>query len=615
VRDASRPALLVLQVGPPEPTDAATAIYRTVQPCRALGELADVAVISGSVLSPELYQRGAGGDLLMAADVLVIRDVADADLLPVLALRRREGRLTVFEPGQRLLPGPPGEIDGDLATRGLGPQLGRLADGLQLAGAGLEAQLDGINPRRALLPSQLWDAPPAAPRPREGTQVTIGWVGTAAERDDLATVVPALAGVLERHPEVRLALLGDPGLDGPLAQLPRDRVSLERADSLADAQRFLERLDIGIVPLAPEPDRFVSDVRALEFAAHSVLAICADAEPFRDLIQPGHTGFLFRDAAELETLLDRTLADPQLRAGVVTRALRAAGERLERRQSAHRLGFYLSLAAQRGTRWSPKGANAGASWLEAAGPALRFAGSRYAALGSGPVERLLVEGARRRAAGDRAEACRLFAEAERAAPTSHLPPLQLGITEPDPSAAIAALARAEGRRPTSCQAAYQRGLRELERGDQAAAAADFERARSIAPTFGAPQERLGALAEKDGRLPEAARLYEEAALQNPSFALPVVRLALLAQGRRELGRAAALLERALAADPALGLTHFLLARVSLESGRLHQARAQLERSGADATGGWRAQLPPDLETALPAAEAVREALARAENRG
>ncbi|HXU60753.1 MAG TPA: hypothetical protein VN962_03570, partial [Polyangia bacterium] len=50
-----RPALLILHVGPPEPADAATTVYRTVQPCRALGELPEVTVISGSVLSPELY--------------------------------------------------------------------------------------------------------------------------------------------------------------------------------------------------------------------------------------------------------------------------------------------------------------------------------------------------------------------------------------------------------------------------------------------------------------------------------------------------------------------------------------------------------------------------------
>jgi tetratricopeptide (TPR) repeat protein len=619
-----RPALMVLQVGPPEPADAATEIYRTVQPCRALGELPEVAVISGSVLSPELYGR-EGGDLLSTADVLVIRDVADPDLLPVLALRRREGRLTVFEPGARLLPGPvtdpgsdpSGDPSRDGSLRGLAPQLARLADGLQLPGFGMETQLDAINPRRARFPSQLWDAPPAAPRVRAASgsrRITIGWTGTGAERDDLAVAIPALAGVLERHPEARLALLCDVELPDLLAPLPRDRVSLARAGSLADTQRFLDDLDVGIVPVAAgDADRFLSDVRALEYAARGVLAICADLDPFRELIRPGLTGFLFRDAGELETVLERTLAEPELRSAVVARAMRAAGERLERRQSAQRLAFYLSLAAQRAIHSPARGAPSAAAWMEAAGAALRFPGSRYAALGSGEVEQLLVQGIRRRTAGDAAEACRLFAEAERAAPRSHLPALQLGTTDPDPAAAVAALARAEERRPTSCQAAYQRGLRELARGDEAAATAAFERAQSIAPTFGAPQERLGALAEAHGRLPEAARLYEEAALQNPSCALPIARLALLAQARGELGRAAALLQRAQAADPAQGLIHFLLARVYLESGRLHQARAHLERAGNDGAAPWRAQVPRDL--ALPDPAAVMEALARAENRG
>ncbi len=611
-----RPALLVLQIGPPETADAATAIYRTLQPCRALGELADVAVISGSVLSPELFypiQRDTGGDLLSAADVLVIRDVADPDLLPVVASRRREGRLTVFEPGARLLPGPVSHGSGDLALRGLGPQLARLADGLQLPGAGLEGQLDAINPRRARFTSQLWEAPPAdAPR-RSGPEVTIGWIGTAAERPDLAAALPALGVVLERHPEARLRLLSDAELDDLLAPLPRDRVSLVPAGSISDTQQFLEALDIAIVPLAAgEPDRFLSDVRALEYASAGVLPICADAEPFRELIRPEETGFLFRDAGELESILERTLAEPDLRAAVVGRAMRAAGERLERQQSAHRLAFYLSLAAQGGVRW-PATRHSATAWLEAAGPAIRFPGSRYAALGAGEVEHLLVEGTRRRAAGDVAEACRLFAEAARAAPTSHLPPLELGATEPDATAAVAALARAELCRPSSCEAAYVRGLRELERGDEAAAIAAFERARSIAPTFGAPQERLGALDEQRGKAAEAALLYEEAALQNPSFVLPIARLALLAQARGELGRAAALLERALAADPALGLTHFLLARVYLEAGRLHQAKAHLERAEAGQAGPWRAQLPRDIS--LPGPDTVREALARAENRG
>ncbi len=113
----------------------------------------------------------AGLDLLSAADILVIRDVAVPDLLPVVAARRREGRLTVYEPGARLFAPSSTNAGGDLAARSLPAQLARLADGVQVGGFGLDAQLDAVNPRRARFPSQLWEMPAAStagPRRRPG---------------------------------------------------------------------------------------------------------------------------------------------------------------------------------------------------------------------------------------------------------------------------------------------------------------------------------------------------------------------------------------------------------------------------------------------------------------
>ncbi len=55
---SARPPLLIVQIGPPEPLDRGAAVYRTIQPCRALGELPDVTVVSGSILSPALFAPG-----------------------------------------------------------------------------------------------------------------------------------------------------------------------------------------------------------------------------------------------------------------------------------------------------------------------------------------------------------------------------------------------------------------------------------------------------------------------------------------------------------------------------------------------------------------------------
>jgi tetratricopeptide (TPR) repeat protein len=610
-----RAALLVVQIGPPEPLDRGPAVYRTLQPCRALGELPEVTVVSGFTVSPAIYSE----HLLLAADVLVLRDVADPDLLPVVAARRRQGRLTAYELGSHVLApvpadGPPGRR-ADLVARSLAPQLARQSDCLQLATAALALQVATLNPRRAVFPSQLWDAPaPAPPRPPGG--LVIGWAGSIAERMDLMVALPALAGVLARHPEVRVAIMADPELQPTLGSLPAARVSFTEAGSLERYHQFLAGIDVGIAPLAPTArNRCSDDLRFIEYAAQGVLAICADLEPYRGVVRPGQTGFLFRDSTELEAVLERVLAEPRLRTAIPTLAADYLDERLERHHAGQRLGFYLSAAAQMGVRLGG-GAGPPAPFPPAALTGARqaprlFANSRYLALGGGEVERLLVEGLRHAGAGDGDEARRAFEAAEALAPGSHLPPLLLGMNAPGVTA-LEALARAETRNPQSCQAAYQLGERLLAAGDEAAAVAAFERARAIAPSFGAPQERLGAIAEAAGRIDEACRLYEEAALQNSAFALPIARLATLAHRDGSIDRAVGLLERSLVDDPDLWLTNFLIGRAYVELNRFHQARVHLLRAldGAEDRVAVLTELAR-AEGGLGNPDAAREALAEA----
>ena len=162
-----RPGLLIAHVSPAEPIDEGAATYRTRQPCRALGELPDVAVISGSIVSPALFDSR----VLLNADVLVIRDVADPDLLPIVAARRRHRKLSVYEIDRHLFAVPPATQAApprppDLVQRSLRPLLARQADCLQLSTPALDAHCAALNPRRAVFPNQLWDAPPPTPARR-----------------------------------------------------------------------------------------------------------------------------------------------------------------------------------------------------------------------------------------------------------------------------------------------------------------------------------------------------------------------------------------------------------------------------------------------------------------
>jgi tetratricopeptide (TPR) repeat protein len=620
IPEAGRPPLLVVHVTSALDPPGRERVTRTERPCRALGELEHVAVVSGSLASPGFLASG----LLDEADVVVLADAADPDLLPVVDARRRQRRLTIYEIGQHLFSPPPhGRTAArarDLLLRGMPSQLARQADGLQLATPALDARFGLLNPRRAVFPSQLWEAPaPPAARARPAGRIVVGWGGSRAHADDLAAVAPALRGVLERHAEVDLALMGPPELAAELGALPAGRLTLVPAGSPDDYDRFLDGVDVGLAPLLPtEFNRCRGDARYLEYAAHGVLAVCADLEPYRGSVRPGQTGFLFRDAAELETILERALVEADLRAAATATAAREVGEtRLERRHVGARLAFYLETATRLGVPLAPRpGAPAPDRLARLGGePAFTYAGSRYVAVAGGATEALLHLGLEARRAGRLDEARRCFTEARRTAPLAYFPELLLGETEEDPRLSIEALERAAELNPRSCLAPYLLGVRLGYAGAPDEAAAALQRARAIAPSFGAPQERLAELAAADGRIEEACQLYEEAALQNSAFALPVARLATIALDEGRVDKAVGLLERSLAADPDLWLTNFVVGRAYLEQRRFHQARVHLQRAleGAEDRPAVLAELAKaavgvgDLGAARDALEEARRA--------
>jgi tetratricopeptide (TPR) repeat protein len=615
---AGRAPLLVVHVTSALDAPGRARFTRTEHPCRALGELEHVAVASGSLASPALLESG----LLDEADILVLADAADPDLLPVLDSRRRARRLTIYEIAAHLYEPPPAGRTAprarDLLLRAMPAHFARHADGLQLATLALDARFGALNPRRAMFASHLWDAPPPpTPRAHAPGRVVIGWGGSPSHIDDLGAIAPALRGVLERHAEADLALMGDAALADAFPGLGPGRVRVSPPGSPDDYGRFLDGVDVGLAPLSPtEFNRCRDDGRYLEYAAHGALAVCADLEPYRTSVRPGHTGFLFRDVGELETVLERALGEADLRGAITTNAAREVGEaRLERRHVGERLAFYLEAATRLGLPLAPRAGAGGPDPLARLGAAPTFAGSRYVALAGSSTEALLRLGLEERRAGRLEEARRCFTEARRASPRAYFPELLLGETEEDPRLSIEALERAAELNPRSCLAPYLLGVRLGYAGAPDEAAAALQRARSVAPSFGAPQERLAELAEAAGRIDEACQLHEEAALQNSAYALPVARLAAIALGDGRVDRAIGLLEKSLEADPALWITNFVLGRAYLEQRRFHQARVHLRRAidGAEDRAAVLAELAKaelgagDLDAARGALAAARRA--------
>ena len=156
-------------------------IYRTLQPCRALGQMEGVEVISGSLLSREIHR------LLPEADIAVLCDVVDVDLLALVQKRNQAARFTVYEVNDHYLATQPWNpiayLSDNLLTRSLSSQLARFSDALQFTVPELAKDFGHLNARTRVFPNHMWQMPSLRER-RTGAAVRLGWGGSLGHLKD-----------------------------------------------------------------------------------------------------------------------------------------------------------------------------------------------------------------------------------------------------------------------------------------------------------------------------------------------------------------------------------------------------------------------------------------------
>jgi tetratricopeptide (TPR) repeat protein len=553
----------ILHVESPNPGKQGDHVYRTRQPCQALGERPGVTVASGSLLAPAVQRR------LGTADVLVLCDVVDPDLLPVLEARRAAGKLTVYEINDHFLAPQPWNqtayLSRNLVMRSLSSQLAARSNAIQFCTPELEREFGRLGDRRAVFENNLWAVPPLLER--AGERLWVGWGGSVGHREDLRWVWPALLAALDRHPRLGLSLMASPELRPLLAGVPAGRLRFTPGGSLESYYQFLAGVDIGVCPLLPTDfNRCRSDVKFVELAAAGAVAVCSDLAPYRDSVREGDNGLFFRTPEELGTVLDRLVSDAGLRRRLTGAAhAYVSGERIERAHIGRRLARYETWYTPRPDEppeWESEG---------------------HHPLDGGEGELALRQGLERARDGRPEEALAEYRRAAALLPSFVLPWLYLGTDDPAPERALEALDRAAALAPASLSVSYVRGCRLEDLGRRSEAREAFERARLLCPTFGAADGRLAGLAEEEGHGDQACSLYEKALAANPYYAAPALRLATRALEAGDLRRATNLLEPAVARDPSLWSLHFLLGRAYAEAQRWPEARVHLMRALPDAT--------------------------------
>ncbi len=251
------------------------------------------------------------------ADLLVLYQSVDLDLIPIIRERREKGKKTIVEYNDNFYASPAwGPVAKEWASPLIWQSYERMmkeADYVMVTGPGLEELFSSVVPREKIriiknhLPrggldfDSLHPATSAAP--------TIGWAGSLGHMADLLAFTPTIREVLEKVPTCTLHLMGNEAIP-TVIQIPSTRFKYTNWGTMAQYFEFWKPVQIGIAPLLDTAyNRCRSDIKAVEMAGMGTLPLLPDALPYREFINA--TGITpFRNKNDLKEQLLHYLNHP-----------------------------------------------------------------------------------------------------------------------------------------------------------------------------------------------------------------------------------------------------------------------------------------------------------------
>lgn len=154
--------------------------------------------------------------------------------------------------------------------------------------------------------------------------VVIGYgAGTATHDRDFEQIVPAIAEVMERHPEAILRIVGHLAVPEPLQRF-RDRI--EKVDAVPWEQwpSELARFDVNLAPLERRNPycRAKSGLKFFEAGVLGIPTVASDLEAYQSLVVDGENGYLAGDHDGWVQALSALIESVDLRARVGSAARR-----------------------------------------------------------------------------------------------------------------------------------------------------------------------------------------------------------------------------------------------------------------------------------------------------
>lgn len=474
--------LLIAQIDYAPDEEAGDFYYRTFVPGVGMAYWDGIYVVN--LVSLHRYRHRVMQD----ADILVLNNICDADLLPVVRDRKRRGKPTVFELADDIEAIPQSSEASAFYQQSnnllLLKRLAHYCDALQFCTPMLQSKYGYLNSRTRVFPNQMLLGPLEKPKTTEG-KTLVGWGGSTGHYRDIANISDLLMRWITARDDVDLCLMCNDKIWRLFENLPDSRKKRFPVGSINDYYRFVSHLDIGLAPLEDTPfNRSRSDIKAVEYAAHGVVPVAQAVGPYPPCIRHGETGFLFDTPDNLIATLDYLVSNPSVRA----RVSNSAREYVLRHRNSilhgkSRTEFYRSLIAGAGGGGNPPIGGAADIFAELCGCAGAIQTGRHLLLSRTRYELLLQAGKLAASNGEYEKARNRFEEAAELEPLQYMPYLLGASFSGNP---IDTLKKAIERNPHSLESCIQLGKACQSNGMQMSALENFEAAAAIFPEYELP---------------------------------------------------------------------------------------------------------------------------------
>jgi glycosyltransferase involved in cell wall biosynthesis len=498
-------SILIVQVEAPQREDGGDYYYRTLAPGLAMAQQEGVYVINLT----NVHRKKE--EIMRGADVLILKNICDPDILPLVRDRKEQNKLTVYEIADDLCAIPPWNpvhfFYKNKENLFLFKRLANYCDAIQFSVPELQKIYGLLNPSSMAFPNHISFVPPKRNH-NNRKEIIVGWGGSHGHLEDMAEVAEPLMDWIISKNNVHLYLMCSDPIWTLFERLPAKRKRKFNTGSMDDYYTFLKKIDIGLAPLKDTPfNRSRSDVKFLEYAVHGVVPVVQTAVPYMSTVKHGETGFLFEDAYGMSDVLEILTDNLNLISKVAQNAREyVIKERLQHNHAKERTDFYRNKLGD--ISKNQKGENRAEDIFEALS---NIEGAsrkgRHLRLMSARFENLLHDGlVFSQVEGNASSAQALFSEASQLEPNNYLPYLFGSSCSGDTPGF---LEQAIKRNPHSLKSWILLGEEYVKNGDIIKSLKCFESAAEIFPEYEIPYMRTAALLQKLGHKEESIYLFDK----------------------------------------------------------------------------------------------------------